>query len=416
MNADKPYEELATAAQAAMFFAEQKGITSCAYNLTTVVDVTGDSASLDAGEVFRRLADATPALRLRMGLDEWSGEVAYGFSRDKPEVVSIDLDGADPEAVRVAVDEVAQRPFDADGGALARFLIVRTAADRVHLAVICHHLCVDGISHARLASRLGNAVEGPVPTEEEREYVGLVRDVRALEQQAMVGDLDYWRRRVPAGFSPAVWRDGLAGEPASGLSLTPLDDRVVRRLGEAAQADQVRPFHILMAAVHSALPLVGDGPSVVSTAVSTRPLAQKEARVTGCFINEVPLQAGPRSAATPRGIAVREGPGWREDLRRRYIPFTQLVGRAKRRDGDQSQLDTVIVSYRKSPRRLAWSSGGLEFAADLYPKFLEEKTDLVIRFFHYGDSMECDVQWGQRMPEGLGDAFARDLLTAMDSI
>ncbi|MEY9928879.1 hypothetical protein ABH926_003518 [Catenulispora sp. GP43] len=428
----------ATASQAAMFFAEMKGLYECAYNVTTVIDVAGSFTAEDLSDAGRRLNAATPALQVRMGLDEDTGEVCYRLDDTPPATEVFDLPGGDAAAARALIDEVAARPFDCEGGALARYAVVRTAADRAYVALVCHHLVVDGPSHARLAHRLGQAVGGTLEAEPSRAYTELVRRVRELELNAAADDLAYWHRRLPEGFAPAVpWqREGDGGVGRAGAEagagagagnaaaegthalsdrciLTPLPRRSVERLEKAAESAGVRLFHLLAAAVHWAMPTAAGQPSVISTAASIRPLGEDGDPVTGYFINEIPLLAAKNPGASPLDIATTESPHWREDLRRRYIQFTDLVSRSERRADSQSRLDALMLSYRTTPRGLAWRAGDIGYSTDLYPKFLEEKTDLVVRIFHQSGDMECDVQWSPRLPAGAGERFASALVNVL---
>ena len=435
MSAKPAASAPATASQAAMFFAEMKGLYECAYNVTTVIDVAGSFTAEDLADAGRRLNAATPALRVRMGLDEDTGEVCYRLDDTAPATEVFDLPGGDATVARALIDEVAARPFDCEGGALARYAVVRVAADRAYVALICHHLVVDGPSHARLAHRLGQAVGGTLEAEDAQSYTELVRRVRDLELDAAADDLAYWHRRLPEGFAPAVpWqregnggalreRDGgalpgaAAADGTHALSdrciLTPLPRRSVERLEKAAESAGVRLFHLLTAAVHWAMPTEAGQPSVISTAASIRPLGEDRDPVTGYFINEIPLLAAKNPGDSPLTIATRESPHWREDLRRRYIQFTDLVSRSERRADSQSRLDALMLSYRTTPRGLAWRAGNIGYTTDLYPKFLEEKTDVVVRIFHQSGEMECDVQWSPRLPAGAGALFAWALVNVL---
>jgi hypothetical protein len=398
-----------------MFYAQHKGRYQSAYNITTVIEVDGalSRAALVSG--CHRLVAATPALRIRMGLVGLDGELGYWFSPEQVEVEAFDLPSADSDAAHQLIDSIAVLPFESDGGPLTRFAIVRTAADRAYLALICHHLVVDGPSQSRLLTRLGQAVEGDLAAEQECHYAELVRQVRALERDSEDNDLAYWDARLPDSVEPAGWRSDAPGA-GGGRSQILMPAGSAQSLHGAASVVGVRPFHLMTAAVHSSLPGDGTRQTVISTGVSIRPLDGSSADLVGYFVNGMPLLAYQRAGETPRELAVREGPRWRDDLRRRYISFAGLAARATRRQGAQSTLDQVLLSYRTRARTLTWRGSAAVYTVDLCPKFFQATSDLVIRVFHDSETFECDVQWSPALPPGAGEQFTERLRAALAGI
>lgn len=413
MNRTRPV----TAAQAAMFYAEQKITSDSAYNVTTVLAVEGplDEDALVAG--CRRLAAATPALRLRIDLRP-DGEVHYWCSSEPVAVDVVDLPGASEDQAREPVDAVAAQRFASDGGALSRFVVVRLAADQARVAIVCHHLAVDGATHALLATRLGEALDGDVEDEPEEAYAALVASVRAREDQWLEEGLRYWAHRLPDDLDAPDWAAVLPagsapGDRTGGTWLTSLPASAEKRLVAAAQADDLRLFHLLAAAVHRSLPGDPGCPSVVAAAASIRPTPTAARPLTGCFINQVPvLSQGSRPEESVRGLALRQAGEWREDLRHRFVPFTDLVARTQPH-GRPAVLDRVVLTYRTQPRWLSWRGSAASYSADLYPKYLEAKTDFTIRFFHHPGELELDVQWSDALGAAEAECFTRTLLDTL---
>lgn len=407
----------ATASQAAMFYAEQKGLYQCAYNVTTVIVVNGDFTRDALVTACHRLVEATPAMRLRMGLFGAEGEVRYWFSSDRLEVDVFDLPGGDGDAARHLIDTIAKEQFESEGGPLARFAIVHSGPDQAYVAMICHHLVVDGPSLSGLVTRLGQAVEGEIATEDASSYADLVRRVRGLEQSAIDNDVEYWRARLQDGVGVARWPyDTPALSTTGGRLLSRLPPQTEQRLDAAAQADGVRVFHILAATVHWSLPDDSARRTTISTAASIRPVGEPAGRLTGYFINEIPLLATQRADETPRQLAFRESPAWRHDLRRRYVSFAELARHTARREGHQSALDRVVLSYQKQPPRIAWRGRKASYTADLCPRSLQEKSDLVVRIFQNSGDMECDIQWSPALPLHAGERFAEQLYDAIAGV
>ncbi|WP_394617077.1 condensation domain-containing protein [Lentzea sp. JNUCC 0626] len=411
--------EPVTESQAALFYADQKGLFQSAYNVTAVVTVTGVLTRDELVNACRRLVAATPAMRMRMGFVGLDGEVGYWFSADLPDVDVFDLPHADTDAARQLIDRVATRQFEPDGGPLVRFVIVHAAPGRAYLGMIFHHLVVDGPSFPRIAKRIGDAIEGTISVEPEHEYVDLVRQIRQLEQRSRESDLEYWHARLPARAGETWWPYDLSAQgrgTTGGHSLTPLPADMAQRLERAAAADGVRVFHLLAAAVHCALPAKTAQRTVISTAASIRPRSESDGLLTGYFINQVPLPAAKRDGETPRRLAVREAPRWRDDLRRRYVSFAELAARATRGEGNQSMLDRVVLSYQTQPRSFAWRGRTAGYAADLRPKTQQEKSDLVIRVFNKSGFMECEVHWSSALPPGAGEQFTEHLLEGLTGV
>jgi hypothetical protein len=154
---------------------------------------------------------------------------------------------------------------------------------------------------------------------------------------------------------------------------------------------------------------------VVCTAAAQRPPGPGGQRAVGCFINQVPLVADRRDADTVTAIAEREDAGWREDLRRRYFPFTDLARRADPGGLAPSRLDSVMVGYRATPPTLHWRSGDVTCSADLTNRYGAPKTELCARFFDCGHEMQCEVEWADRLPEGAGEQFASVLAASLSA-
>lgn len=171
----------ATAGQAGIFFAEQSKPTGCAYSAAMVADVhqTLDPPRLAAA--CHRLATATPALRLRFGIDDSTGEVIQWFENEDLELEWHEAPGASRDEVTRLIDRITARPFEIDEGPMTRFAIVVTDERRASIAIVSHHLTLDGVSYLRLARRLCESIEGGLEPDAEMGYADLVG--RVLDAQ-----------------------------------------------------------------------------------------------------------------------------------------------------------------------------------------------------------------------------------------
>jgi len=103
-----------------------------------------------------------------------------------------------------------------DEKALSRFVVIRTAPTDVTVALIVHHLILDGVSYARLSRRLGDAMAGPIAPDSEDAYVDLVHQVLRAEQEARARDRGYWEARIPDQFEMPSWNEQSEGSDSAG--------------------------------------------------------------------------------------------------------------------------------------------------------------------------------------------------------
>jgi hypothetical protein len=410
----------ATPGQASLFFGAQRAVSDCAYNVPTVVEVRGQVSDTELLAACRRLVDRTPALRLRFGLDSRTGRVVQWISAEHPEIDFVEQTPDQAQPIADYAEYRALEAFEPDEGALCRLLAVRRGPWDAAIIVVTHHLIIDGVSHPELARRMGDAVADALAEQPDEQYAELVRHVLKVQAESRDRDHDHWAGRLPAGSRLPSWRspataDFADREPAGvadGRRLVALGSTATRRT--AADAEGVGLFCYLVAAIHRSMPVTGGDLSAVCAATSVRPRSGSHDAVTGCFINEVPMLADPATDGSIRELAVAGAPGWKGDLRRRTYPFVDLASRVAR-DGDAKALrmDSVIVSYRRSPRILTWRRNDLSFSADLYPRYPMAKNEISVRFFHRPDSLEYEVQWGRNLPIGHGEAFTADLASAL---
>jgi hypothetical protein len=407
-----------TYAQASIFFADQQSPFDGAYNYATRVEVTGPRDDKQLAEACRRLTRATPALRVRMGIDEWTGEVVYWFVPDDPEVRIHDCTGA-PAMADAIIDAATLEPFDVDEGPLTRYLVLRTGPGRAIAAVVTHHLILDGLSHARLAERFAQCLAGAVPPDDSWPYVQLVERIRVAEVRARKADRGYWLDRVPARVLEAAAVPFTAGpvpftaEPPTRHLLT-IDGQTRSGLRQLGAECGTSLFQTLVAAVHHALPSRAGAPSLLCAATSQRPVEGTHQDVIGCFINMVPLLAQRHPGESAWDLLRRESGQWAQDVRRRHFPLVELVHHLDPTHR-LSRMDSVMVSYRRSSRAVEVIAGGVRCTASLVFSFPAAKTDLSVRFFDHGESLWCEVQWAPGVPEPVGAAVLEDLLASFSS-
>ncbi|MDH6144769.1 hypothetical protein P3T35_006818 [Kitasatospora sp. GP30] len=407
--------ERATLAQAALYFADEKAEATGAFNLAVRVEVRGRIAAADLAAACRRLVAATPALRVRMGIDAWTGEIVYGFSDDEPEIEMLAEPVDDAETFIAAR---TMRPFEVDDGPLVRFLVLPVAPGHTTVVLIVHHLSYDWISHRLLAEQLSTAIAGAVTPASPDEYVRLVRRVRAAEESALTEDRDYWYDRIPPAAMVAPFPREGAPDTVLRRIIT-ADPAAAAGISACAGSVGISVFKLVSAAVHHALPVPHSGVTALGAAASQR--LAGEAAVVGCFINEVPLPARREAGETVVDLARREHARWSDDLRRRHYSFADLAAHVRRGGGAVEALNQVMISYRSQQQSVERAFAGVTCTAELDVPNYAAKTPLSVRFFEDGGGLGCEVQWsghlsarsGERYTERLAESLAQCAGTAV---
>jgi hypothetical protein len=413
MTADPGPAEPLTRCQAALFFAEAKA-GGAGYNIPMRVDVRGPVTDEQLVAACRKVHRATPALRIRAGIDGWTGAIVSRFASGEPVVARHRCDVAGTPLAADLLHLASDEPFEVDDGPLVRYLVIRTDARCASVALIAHHLVLDGLSYINLARRLTQAVTGPVTPEEPQTYLRLVRHVRDAEDHARHADRAFWLSQLPDDLlcTPQLPANPETDDRAGGKTSTVLDAASVAALKATAAAHNVRLFHILSAAVHHALPATATPTTVVCATTSLR-TADSFGDVTGCFVNQIPLVARTRYGATVNDIVASEGAQWTAALRRRNFPFLDLANHVHRRNPTPLTLDSVMISYRKTPRSIEWSNGEVTCSTNLYYGYTQAKTELEVRFFDHADQIGCEVHWGRHLPSAAGKQFSDELAAAL---
>jgi Condensation domain len=398
-----------TYAQASLYFAEEKAVAEGAYNIATKIDVRGPITDRELVGACRRLTCAIPALRVRMGIDEWTGEVVSWFAQDDPSIELNDCD-SDLAAGDALIEAATRRPFDVDEGALNRYLLVRVHPELAIVVMVAHHLIMDGLSHARLTERFARCLTESIETDDPGDYVELVDWIRGAEAKALQQDRDYWFNRIPADVLSAARlpRDDTVHERVTRHLLT-IETDDTARLNAMAEASGASLFRMLMAVVHRALPPRESTRSLLCAAASQRPVEGTHQHVIGCFVNMVPLAAHRFPGESAWDMLGREAPGWGQDVRHRHFPFVELAQHVDPGRRLTSRLDSVMVGYRRTPRAVHVRAAGIDCTTSLNFRYMTAKTELSVRFFDYHDQIDYEVQWSQHLPDKVGEALLADL-------
>ncbi|WP_198407166.1 condensation domain-containing protein [Nocardia terpenica] len=289
----------ATPAQRGIWLHEQLAANDALYHVPLGIRITGE---LDV-DALHTAASAVVAEQhaLRTVFTE-----SAGLRGEVVDDVEIDWETHDlrlvPEAVRPqALDEllstVSTARFDLVGGRPVRWALVRLGATDWLLAVVAHHLVLDGLSIPVLIEQLWSA------------YGGL-RSVAmpTLTPVRQYADFAEWIDRQPPRTAAIERRAGLVrGVPPLDLSVgrprpprvgndgakvqLPVPPETAAAVREAAAAHGVPPFVFLLACYQLALAAhTGRDDFAVGIPMAARPYDEL-ARTIGHFVNTVPVRS-----------------------------------------------------------------------------------------------------------------------------
>ncbi|CAJ1581702.1 amino acid adenylation domain-containing protein [[Mycobacterium] wendilense] len=270
------------------------------------------------------------------------------------------------DAEEAAALEAAERsrPFDLAHGPAIRFLLVELPQQRWRLAVMAHHIIIDGWSLPLFVGELitlyragGDPAALPTSPRPYRDYIGWLA---ARDQQASRA---VWQRHLGGLAGPTLLTPALTDvEPAPGLpsrSEVRLDRAATTALAEAARARRVTLNTLVQMAWATVLSVFTDRHDVVfGMTVSGRPdeLSGVESMV-GLFINTVPLRVtlDPRCSVGEQCTALQRTAA---ELREHsYLAHNELRGIA----GVGELFDSLLVYENFPPGGLV---GGGEFTAN----------------------------------------------------
>lgn len=267
------------------------------------------------------------------------------------------------EALRLEAEERAT-PFDLGNGPVIRFLLIELPDAHWRLAVVAHHIVIDGWSLPLFVGELiatyragGDTAALPPAPRPYRDYIGWLAD--RDDQQS----LDLWRRHLDGLSDPTLLTPALtAEEPAPGLPGTAevrLDPAATRALTEAARSRGVTVNTLVQLAWARLLSTcTGRSDVVFGVTVSGRPgeIAGVETMV-GLFINTVPLRVrlDPAETVGQQCLSLqREAAALRDHSHLTHADLRRVAGIGE-------LFDTLLVYENFPPGALV---GGGEFTVN----------------------------------------------------
>ena len=288
-----------------LWFFDQLVPGTAAYNIPVGLTLAGplDPAILEQtlGEVLRRHDVLRATVVVREGvpfqrIGPWSG-----FPLERIDVTGAGDAAAAEAAAQAAAGEDARRPFDLQRGPLFRARLIRFGPDAHLLAVVFHHLVMDGWS-TRVFAREVAAIYGalavgrsaalpPLPIQ----YADFARTQReAAAGDAMAAHLAYWKQQLagapdvtelPTDFprqGEQTFRGAAATVVLSAAASSDLK-AVSRRHGVTLFMTALAAWKLLVSR------LTGQTDLVIGSPIAGRTHPDVEGLI-GCFVNALPLR------------------------------------------------------------------------------------------------------------------------------
>ncbi|MBT1192830.1 non-ribosomal peptide synthetase [Rhodococcoides kroppenstedtii] len=361
----------ASAAQRGLWWIEQFHPSST-YHVPLALQITGPFDADAARAALRDVVSRHESLRtvFRAPADGETGPMQV--VRDAAEVTDLlDVDGVEVERaadVTAALGPATATPFDlaTDLPLRARIVRVRSEPDRHVLAVVLHHICVDGwslgvlaadLATAYLARVVGTAPAWPAPAVQyadasawQRRELGSIDD--PTSRISML--LTWWTRTVadlptPSGLGADRPRP-LVPTGRGSVVTAPIGDRRLAALDALTSRTGTSRFMVVHAALVLVLRGLGAGDDVaVGTAVAGRGHADLDG-VLGMFVNSVVLRTATSGDRTlgEHLAAVRATD--LDALTRADLPFETLVDAVDPpRSAGRHPLFDVMITTRTTP-------------------------------------------------------------------
>ncbi|HMB52609.1 MAG TPA: condensation domain-containing protein, partial [Thermoanaerobaculia bacterium] len=380
------------------------------YNVPMVLVAEGDLDADRLAAALTALVERQSALRLRFAEGEDGRPWQHVAAVAPVELPLFDLSKMpqarrEEEALTLARAE-ARRPFDLDGGPLARFALVRLATDRHQLHVTLHHAVADGWSLDVISRELA-AIHSNLAA-------GRAADAGLEALPVSYVDHAVWQRELLSGERLARrldrWRERLTGAPAllelpTDRPRPPVVDHRGGRFGfrfDAARAEAVErlagdlgvtPFMLLLAAFDVLLSrLSGQSDVVVGTPIAARERVETEGLV-GFFANTLALRTDLGGDPTFAALVGRVRDGVLGDFASQDLPFEELVSAvAPQRNMSHTPIFQVLMSYRSGGAGGALEAGGVLWQRRGVATGTS-KYDLSLDLLRHDEGIDATVDW-----------------------
>jgi amino acid adenylation domain-containing protein len=296
------------------------------YVVPIVLRLRGDLSGLDLPAALEELVRRHEILRTRYTTDR-AGDPMQTVDPPAPVPVPFnDLVGAGADALDTLLEGENARPFDLATGPVLRARLIRTAPGEHVLALMLHHIAVDGWSSELLV----------------RELAEICTDASRPAATLQYADFAAWQRTAgPDDAGLRFWADRLRDLPALELPLDHprpavwdadgttvsfhLPAQVIRQATATARRFRATPFMLHLAAFWALLHrYTGQADFAVGTPVAGRTVGDTHG-LLGLFVNTLALRADLTDDPTFGELLTRARTTSVEAFARQDVPFEQIV-------------------------------------------------------------------------------------------
>ena len=391
-------------AQERLWFVHQLDPTSPAYNVAALIPISDEH---DAGAVegaIQRLTVRHPALRTVFpavdGVPVQRVLPAVAVPFETHDFLELDLDDRVAALDRIYKD-LSNRPFDLESGPIIRAALIAVERTYQYLALVIHHIAVDGWSIHILTRDLAALLASPG------------QEPSAGSNRPPIDYVDYavWQRnRFARGdFEEAVeyWDRTLAGATALRLATDRLrpaqpsahgaresvvvPTAIASGLAATARNERATPFMVGLAAFNLMLARwTGQRDIVVGIPVANRDRPELT-DVVGFFVNMIVARTDLTGAATGREVLQRTQATARQALAHQEMPFEKVVARL-RGDRDPIRNPLFQVTFATEVAHQALTQPRLDTAAQSVAD-VTVRFDLEVSLGIRGDLVEAAINY-----------------------
>lgn len=333
----------------------------------------------------------------------------------RADVQLIDLRGkADPElAAREWMQRAMDRRFHFDRPPYVEMAHLILSSERSFLFLNCHHIITDGWSFSLLTQdfcqlyiHLGAGTDPGAEPPSYRTYAN-----EELEYSRSAGhqqDIEFWRARLPETPPPALpARTIVISKQAAGKSILRVPREFYDRLEQIVPDAKVTTFHVILAAVHSALAgHRGQTRMVIGTPVLNR-TGPRRRQTVGLFAGVLPVIFEPEPGASISAAIQTLAATLREAYRHRRFPLSEINRSAQLVASGRAQIFDVTVSFERHDYAVTMDGVAVKtvpltntetpLPLGIFVREFNRQDDVQIEFIHRPDCLSArEVEWLQQ--------------------
>jgi amino acid adenylation domain-containing protein len=407
----KQYYRLSSA-QRRLFFLHQMDPGGTGYNLSNIVEFSGQIDRERVENTFRKLIRRHESLR-----------TSFRMKEDQPVQVI-------HEDVKFDIQVIAEtkefvRPFDLSQAPLIRLAILRQEEMRHLIMVDMHHIISDGTSQVVLSRDFQRLYNGEDLARLEIQYKDYACwQNREIEKGSLIAQESYWLEKfngpIPVLQLPTDYQRPPVQSFAGKNTRFALEANVTEELKHMARQQEVTLYMVLLALVNALLFKMSDQEDiVVGTPVAGRRHADLEG-IIGMFVNTLPLRFYPGREKTFVEFLREVKENSLAAFENQEYPFEDLVEKVSpARDTSRNPLFDVMFVLHNQENLSPDVEGLLDTGPDASTPFRPEtsKFDLSFGAIEAGELLGISIEYSTAIfKPGTIERFTRYFKTLIDAL